>query len=307
MANQNHAQSSKEKQVPICPKGARTFELPPDGFDPMTASAGALRRYGLPRRPDPEREPHLARLYARAFSHPRKFLKPELVVDSRLDTINAKRQGRADFSSGDWGGAVVTTPVSALPNVVFAQFQVPTVLNFDPEWTQPLTAGFWVGIGGFGNNSLLQAGIAATVTPTALFPFFGSVSYWAWTEWWPNGFIVNNLAISPGDAVSVLVCAPQPDHGVVSMENLTTGQVVTVGVDPPPGLTANGPSAEWIIESLSTDTPAFTPWTCFNCTAGSHASTLNLTGATTLNMADNEVLTTVTSPSSVTVNWENFI
>lgn len=44
------------------PKGARTFELPPDGFDPMTASADKLRRYGLPRRPDPDSEPQLARL-----------------------------------------------------------------------------------------------------------------------------------------------------------------------------------------------------------------------------------------------------
>ena len=292
---------------PALPKGARTFELPPDGFDPMTASAGELRRYGLPRRPDPDSEPELARLYARAFSRPRRFVKPELVVDSRLDAINAKREGKADFSSGDWGGAVVTTPASDPPNMVFAQFQVPTVLNFDPELTQQLVTGFWVGIGGYGNNSLLQAGIAATVTPgTGLFPFFGSVSYWAWTEWWPNGFIVDNLAISPGDAVSVLVCAPQPDHGFVSMENLTTGQIVSVGVDPPAGLTANGPSAEWIIESLSVDTAAFTPWTCINCQAGSHDSSLTLTGATTLNMADNEVQTTVTSPSSVTVTWEKY-
>ena len=143
---------------PALPKGARTFELPPDGFDPMTASAGELRRYGLPRRPDPDSEPQLARLYARALSRPRRFVKPELVVDSRLDAINVKREGKADFSSGDWGGAVVTTPASDPPNMVFAQFQVPTVLNFDPELTQQLVTGFWVGIGGYGNNSLLQAG-----------------------------------------------------------------------------------------------------------------------------------------------------
>jgi len=290
------------------PKGARTFELPPDGFDPMTASADKLRRYGLPRRPDPDSEPQLARLYARAFSRPRTFLKPKLVVDSRLDAINAKRKGKADFSSGDWGGAVVTTPASNPPNMVFAQFQVPTVLNFDPELTQPLTSGFWVGIGGFGDNSLLQAGIAATVTPfPGPFPLpFGSVSYWAWTEWWPNGYVVDNLLISPGDTVSVLVCAPEPNHGFVSMENLRTNQVVSVGVDQPAGVAAPGPSAEWIIESLSVDTPEFTPWSCIDCAAGSHDSSLTLSGATTLNMADNEVRTTVTSPSSMTVNWEKF-
>jgi Peptidase A4 family len=192
--------------------------------------------------------------------------------------------------------------------MVFAQFQVPTVLNIDPELTQPLITGFWVGIGGFGNNSLLQAGIAATVSPFPGLPFpvpFGSVTYWAWTEWAPNGYIIDNLNFSPGDVVSVLVCAPQPNHGFVLMENLTTSQIVPVGVDPP-STGPNGPSAEWIIESLSVDTPAFTPWTCINCIAGSHDSTLTLTGATTLNMADNEVLTTVTSPSSVTIQWEKY-
>ncbi|MDH6242548.1 hypothetical protein [Mycobacterium sp. OTB74] len=38
-------------------------------------------------------------------------------------------------------------------------------------------------------------------------------------------------------------------------------------------------------ESLSVDTPAFSPWTCINCVAGSHDSSLNLNGVTTLNMA----------------------
>jgi hypothetical protein len=47
-------------------------------------------------------------------------------------------------------------------------------------------------------------------------------------------------------------------------------------------------------ESLSVDPPAFSPWTCINCFAGSHDSSLNLNGVTTLNMADNEVRTTVT-------------
>jgi len=286
--------------------GVRIYELPPHEFDPMTAPAEELRRYGLPRRPDPETEPVLARLFTRAFSRPRHYLKPELVVDERLDALNAKRR-RPDYSSGDWGGAVVTTPASDPPNTVFAQFQVPTVYGLDPEIAQPLTSGFWVGIGGYaGNGSLLQAGIAATVTPGP-FPLpFGSVSYWAWTEWWPNGYIVDNLEIAAGDVVSVLVCAPEPDHGFVSMENLRTDQIVNIGVDPPSGLTANGPSAEWIIESLSVDTPLFTPFTFFNCTAGSHDSTLTLTSATTLNMADNEVSTTVTSPSSVTIDWERF-
>jgi hypothetical protein len=40
--------------------------------------------------------------------------------------------------------------------------------------------------------------------------------------------------------------------------------------------------------------------------AGSHDSSLTLTGAITLGMADNEVQATVISPSSVTVTWEKY-
>jgi hypothetical protein len=302
------------------PPGMRTFELPPDGFNPMTASAEELRRYGLPRRPDPDSEPHLARLFARAFSRPRTFTKPELVVDSRLDAIHAKREGKSDFfSPGDWGGTVVTTPAATPPNVAFARFQVPTVANIDPFLVEELITGFWVGIGGFHNNSLLQAGIAAAVTPlgvstkvveaaepAALPVVHPAVSYWAWTEWYPNGSVINNLAISPGDAISVLVCARQPDNGFVLMENNTTNQILSIGVDPPDGVTADGPSAEWIVESLSVNTADFTPWTCFNCQAGRNEANLTLTGATTLNMEASDVQTVVTSPSSATVTWENF-
>ncbi len=38
------------------------------------------------------------------------------------------------------------------------------------------TVGFWVGIDGFGNNQVLQAGTAATVTGQ-------TIDHWVWTEW----------------------------------------------------------------------------------------------------------------------------
>jgi hypothetical protein len=38
----------------------RACEPPPEGFDPHTAPLQILRRHGLPRRPDPDREPDLA-------------------------------------------------------------------------------------------------------------------------------------------------------------------------------------------------------------------------------------------------------
>jgi hypothetical protein len=55
----------------------------------------------------------------------------------------------------------------------------------------------------------LQAGTAATVTGN-------NTVNWVWTEWYPLPAIqVTNFPIKPGDYITVLVCAPQPNHGFV--------------------------------------------------------------------------------------------
>jgi hypothetical protein len=290
-------------------EGIRTCELPPEGFDPITAPPELLRRYGLPRRPDPETEPELARLFRRAFSRPRNFVKPELVVDPELDRLVARRRTRSEFSSGNWGGVVVSTPSDAPPTVALGQFAVPQVLCCDPEGGDELIVGFWVGVGGAnGVGSLLQAGIAATVKPNnyVFEPRFVSVSYWAWTEWVPAGYKVANFEVSSGDVVSVLVCGGGINESLVMLENLRTDQVMSIPMSPPGNVPATGPSAEWIVEAISEDVPIFSPVTFFNCIAESQNATLTLTGATTLDMPNNEVNTMIISPSSLTIQWEAF-
>jgi Peptidase A4 family len=106
------------------------------------------------------------------------------------------------------------------------------------------------------------------------------------------------------------VCAPQPSHGFVMLGNSRTGQAVPVGISPQPGETANGPSAEWIVEAITPLTPAFSPLTFFSCFAGNQNSSVGLTGATLLDRPDasgnDEVKTTIVSSSSVTIQWEAF-
>jgi hypothetical protein len=286
----------------------RIFALPPDGFDPLSADPQSLRRHGFPRRPDAAREPRLASIFTRAFSRPWTYAQPELVANPEISALRAAQRARGEFTSGNWGGAVVTTAASEPPNLAFAQFTVPTVLTIDPSFTETMIVGFWVGIGGYGNGTLLQAGIGATVTPGFLSP--GSVSYWGWTEWTPAGYQVNNFDVQAGDTVSVLVCAPQPNHGFVMLGNSRTGQAIPVGINPRPGETANGPSAEWIVEAITPLTPAFTPLVFFGCVAGDQGSSYGVTGATVLDMPDpsgnDEVKTVVTSSSSVSIQWEAF-
>ena len=106
------------------------------------------------------------------------------------------------------------------------------------------TVGFWAGIDGFTNGQVLQAGSAATVNGN-------NVTHWVWTEWFPLGAIqVTNFPIKPGDYLTVLVCAPQPNQGSCFMLNKTTNQATSIGITPPGGVTNIGASAEWIVEGI---------------------------------------------------------
>jgi hypothetical protein len=258
----------------------RTYDPPPKGFDPRTATDEVLRRYGLPRRPHPEREPELARMWKLAFSRPITFVKAELAVDSVMSNRDARRQrpARPQFGQSGWAGVVrelygksdYATPAT----MVFSQWAVPDVIAIDPAGYTPLTVGFWVGLDGFQGeaNGLLQAGVAATVKPGF---FDSSVEYWAWVEWYTAIEAGNyaarmvNLPVAKGDAIFVLVCAPEPAFGLISMLNLSKGVATTVGISAPPKVTWLGGTAEWAVEGVSQYLPYFSPVTFTGCTGGS--------------------------------------
>lgn len=96
----------------------RTFEPPPEGFDPHAAPHRLRQHHGFPRRPEAH-EHALLRLWQRAFAR------------------------------GQW-----TVPYP-----------------YADDQTQ-YTVGFWVGLDGWTNGQVLQAGTATTVNAD-------EVSYWA--------------------------------------------------------------------------------------------------------------------------------
>ncbi len=60
------------------------YDAPPADFDPSTAEARVLRKYGIPRRPDAEKEPHLRKIWDRAFASKPTFIKAEVAVDHTM-------------------------------------------------------------------------------------------------------------------------------------------------------------------------------------------------------------------------------
>lgn len=143
-----------------------------------------------------------------------------------------------------------------------------------------------------------------------------SVEWWAWTEWWSTRYndsavVVTNFPISAGDTVSVLICAPRPNYGSVWMQNLTTGQATSVGIDARPGITSAGSSAEWVVEGISAELPVFLPAITFSgCTASTQHDSFNLQPhglPTDINGTNGPLTkTSIASPTTVVIEWEGW-
>jgi hypothetical protein len=284
----------------------QTFE-PPPVLDPLTAPASLLRQHGFPRRPDPATEPELDRIWQRTFARPKTIIQAELAFDEVMSARNPLYSGSENFRPSGWGGVVVETsslgysppePATCVVGIIV----VPEIYPVSGDPDSPLTVGFWVGLDGYTNDQVLQAGFAATITGT-------SVYYWAWTEWYPLGAVaVTNFALEAGDAITVLVSAPQPDQGSVYLSNERTGQATRIGITPPSGVTSIGASAEWIVEGISADLPNFFECTFCDTVAGTQQNAFDLSpdGIITNIGGSSGALTQaiIASPTTEVVLWE---
>jgi Peptidase A4 family len=302
----------------------RIYDPPPSHFDPHEASARSLRQYGLPERPDPDLQPELARLWRRAFARPITFIKPEL----RLGPAFMRRRapdGKAEFSGTGWSGAVVNNSNLTHPGEsiewAFGQFVVPQVSPLDPIG-EDLTIGFWVGIDGDGDQQVLQAGVRADVSGGF---FGGNVSYSAWTEWLDAAHMdepqdaaitIENFPVRPGDWISVLVCAPEPDQGHIVLGNSSQGQMAVINLTADPGISVHGSSAEWIVEGISDALPYFHEFVFMDCIGGTQAHVFDLSSghprdARAIPPPSQEFGELITSsaiitPNIATVLWKHF-
>jgi Peptidase A4 family len=270
----------------------RGYDPPPAGFDPLVAPDELLLRHGLPRRPDPQREPGLARLWERAFGRPLTFVKAKLEIDRRLRDRNPLQGKDAEFGPNNWAAAVVRAggPFSW----VFAEWVIPEVPK-KGVFADDVTIGFWVGLDGvtMGDDQVLQAGVRVTMHTQWWFWPHVVVDWKAWTEWWVKGIestdpvYLANFPVKPGDTVSFLVCAPRPDSlAWVNILNTSTGQHTTVDVPTPVGndgvpVTLQGDSAEWaveVVEPAAPNLPQFDPITFDDCWAGHGEPTFSAVG-----------------------------
>jgi hypothetical protein len=250
---------------------ARTFPAPPDHFDPHTAPDHLLQRHGLPPRPDPGRQPQLARWWREVFAPPIRFVEAKVSVDPNLAGRDPFRRRAPGFATGDWAGAergrVDDSDYSAAATFIAARWMVPVTYPFDPDGYTSIVDGFWVGIDGAEQRQILQAGIAADVQPGY---FSSDIDYYAWGEWYPNlPCRFDNFPVAPGDLIACLVMALAPDLGLVSMANITRNHGSSMMLPAPGGIRSQGQTAEWVVEQVSDMLPVFTPVVFEGCVAGS--------------------------------------
>jgi len=84
------------------------FDLPPEGFDPLAASAADLEKYGFPAISS---NPHYRESYKKLFSQLKRKLK---FVEPTFRVVPAKTKASGPFgppvTSPNWSGAVISPP-----------------------------------------------------------------------------------------------------------------------------------------------------------------------------------------------------
>jgi hypothetical protein len=138
-------------------------------------------------------------------------------------TPHRRSTGRLS-SSLNWSGyaqSAEINPSSGKPLIpytgVTSTFVVTTV-NTSIHGTQ--YSSDWVGIGGFSDNKLVQAGVEED-------NFNGTPIYQAWTEVLPRAEVPLSLAISPGNQVIVTVQETANKHGKAKRWSMVVDDVTT--------------------------------------------------------------------------------
>jgi hypothetical protein len=263
-------QSSASIDTPIA--GVSAFVGPPASFNPLTASDADLDRFGfLPRPSAEEGADMMAHWERRAKTQTR--IVPQLVQTGKFHgpvrTIKqiGTASGAIEANNENWSGYTIIdrgNPFAKPGSRVEARYVVPTPASGCESKSDTYSSANWVGIDGAFSNDVFQTGTESDLDCTS------GPAYYAWIEWFPNSEIrVSNLAVSPGDLMSVAAFIGLGGRKHLTIDNLTTRKSVALAMTPPPGTSLVGNSIEWIVERPTLNNVALSkltnyvlnPWT----------------------------------------------
>jgi len=225
---------------------APTNEIAPDGFNPLSATTEELNKYGFPEKPS---DPEKLKKWTFAMQHAKHYVKPE--------------QSPSQWTNGTaynnhWAGYVI----KASDNLVNGM--TPKYTEAQGSWVQPVYTGssvpaFWVGMGGFTDAPIVQAG--ADSNATYIKDGVLKSPYEFWVEDYPIGVVWEaSPKLNGGDTVYVDTWYTT-SSSYAFLENITTGLYTTVPFN---STYYSGSSADFIYE-MHVNYANFSPTTLQSC------------------------------------------
>jgi hypothetical protein len=256
-----YAQSPSPFAVETNISGVYAYTQPPAGLNPLTASASELDLYGYPPRPAASESAEAFAKWATVVNPALKRVVPQLVQTNiyHRPASNLKlTQNSTRVTSKNWSGYALVHDAPAFTSVA-GSWMVPAVQQAFGACTGGTDySSQWVGIDGFNNSLLVQAGSDAdafcdnSTTTTYYHP---------WIEWLPASELEilqssdAPFPFSPGDYVVVTVTATDWSGGVSTngrllFTDVTKGWQVSLTFTAASlgGTHVVGHSAEWIVE-----------------------------------------------------------
>jgi hypothetical protein len=260
------ARAQQPVQQPA-PQAVFSLPAPPPGFDPLTASAADLARYGLPARPNPlARDPAPYLAWSRAMAAARHHVDAILRIVPRRHgpaaglarlapgktAIPGATPLRATpLGSTNWAGEALANGSTSFGGTafheIFAQWGLPSVQQAVGSCSGTDVSAIWVGIDGLaGSSDVAQAG---TEGDAACAGGATTGNYYGWFEWYPaDTYEILNFPVGPGSSVFVVVQIESATSASATFVNLQTGIYTSVGFFAPSGTSLKGDSAEWVVE-----------------------------------------------------------
>jgi hypothetical protein len=240
-------------------KGVTTFAPPPAGFSPINASDADLQLYGFPPRPNKGSDADAYAGWERAMTAFKTRVTPTLEQTAifhgpaRGKGKNGKPALGADgaYESYNWSGYANTGGAAGYTANSFYYLYANYIVPPAQQAFGACTGGWdysssWVGLDGFDNDDVMQAGFEADAYCSG---GTKSTYYSFWYEWYPFSEVrISSLAISPGQEVEVEVWTVSKTQAYAYIEDYQDGSSTTIGFTAPSGTTLSGDSAEWIVE-----------------------------------------------------------
>ena len=179
---------------------------------------------------------------AQIAAPPEQLMHPPMEPQRNADG-SIKRGGlRNVVQNGYWSGFAATA--AAPYTAASGTFQVPKV-SYSGSGHSYEDSALWVGIGGYGDATLIQLGTEQLVTSS------GAASYYVWYELYPAATVYLGHTVTPGDIVTASLectaaCSPgQTQAWQLTMSDQTAGWSCTQSVQ----YQSSMASAEWIVEA----------------------------------------------------------